>query len=229
MLGVMSGALPQYFNFHDNLSLIVSNIYKLHDRGPYGNLIDLKVFDFVVKFCDSTTQCDSYNHCNDFEVEQRVHNYEELHKESRPSMVLNKDVLFDHNIGFVTELTSCLHTGFSRELQANDQDEYFQAVTDILSSGRCNYAGERISLPSVFNWAYLEQELKSYHDKKLLDYLQFGFPLGLKKGVRICSNATNNHQSALVFPEAVDNYILTEKQHGALLMESLTQILPGPL
>ena len=83
-----------------------------------------------------------------------------------------------------------------------------------MSSGRCNYAGELIRLTSAFNWAYLEQELVSYHDKKLLDYLQFGFSLGLKK---ICSNATSNHQSALAFPEAVDNYILTEKEHIALL------------
>ena len=35
-------------------------------------------------------------------------------------MVLNKDVLLDYKIGFVTKPVSCLYTGFSRELQAND-------------------------------------------------------------------------------------------------------------
>ena len=211
----MSGVLPNALFF------IIICLYLWTIFVPYGNLNDLRVFEFVglplVKLCTCITMCDSYDHCNDTDVKEKGHNCEELHKESRPSMVLNKDVSFDYKIGFVTQPTSCLYTGFSRELQAHNQHDYFQAVFDILSSGHCNYAGECIRLPSAFNWDYLEQEIVSYHDQRLLDYLQFGFPLGLTHGVRIDSNATTNHQSALGFPEEVDEYISTEIKHGALV------------
>ena len=212
---------PQDINFLDNLPVLVDNICNLHNRGPYGNLKDLKVLEFVglplVKLCTCTTTCDSYDHCNDSKLKEKPHNDEELHKESRSSMVFNKDIPFNYKIGFVTQPTSCLYTGFTRKLQAHNPQEYLQAVTDILSSGRCNHAGERIRLPSAFNWDYLEQEMLSYHDKRLLDYLQFGFPLGLMRGVKITSNAINNHQSAIDFPVEVEEYISTERKHGALL------------
>ena len=77
---------PQCINFHDNFPILVDNICKLHARGPYGNLNDLKVFEFVglplAKLCTCTTMCDSYDHCNDTEVKEKGHNGEELHKES---------------------------------------------------------------------------------------------------------------------------------------------------
>ena len=120
--------------------------------------------------------CDSYNHCNDLNIEQQVKCCEELYKESWPSTVLNKDISFDYKMVFVTELMSCLYTGFSCELQANDQHKYLQAITDILSSGQCNYAGERIRLPSVLTGLFWNKNLHHIMIRSCLITFNLGSP-----------------------------------------------------
>ena len=90
-------------------------------------------------------------------------------------------------------------------------------ASTIKASGVPYYKGIHVPLASTFSLEYIKQEIQDYHDQILLDYLTFGFPLGLNEGVNIPSNATDNHASANQFPEAVDDYIVLEKQHGALV------------
>ena len=94
---------------------------------------------------------------------------------------------------------------------------YLHAVSAICHSGVPNYKGARIPLQSSFNWEYLEQNINGCHDKKLLDYIKFGFPLGLNDLPDIKVNAQSNHSSATLHPQAVDQYIELELNHGALL------------
>ena len=77
--------------------------------------------------------------------------------------------------------------------------------------------GACIPLRSLFNWEYLEQSISGYHDQKLFDYIKFGFPLGLNHLPDIKVNAETNHSSATLHPQAVDQYIEVELNHGALL------------
>ena len=76
----------------------------------------------------------------------------------------------------------------STPLDMNDHQAYLSLVSDILSSGLPYYHSMRIPLPSVFNWDYLQKHIDSYHDGRLIDYLKFGFPLGLSYRDQIRSN-----------------------------------------
>ena len=87
----------------------------------------------------------------------------------------------------------------------------------IISSGVHNYQGIRSPLTSVFNLKYIQEEIRSYYDKKLLDYLTFGFPLGRDRSKPIISPAQDNHSSAREWPEAVTEFIKEELDQGALL------------
>ena len=58
--------------------------------------------------------------------------------------------------------------------------DYLHLVSRVLDSGCPNYKGERVPLASSFNLDFIRSEIHNYHDKKLLDYLSFGFPLGLE-------------------------------------------------
>ena len=80
-----------------------------------------------------------------------------------------------------------------------------------------NCRGARIPLHSSFDWDYLKRNIVDCHDKALIDYLIFGFPLGLFSSHDIRSNATDNHSSARDFGSAIDEYIQTEINEGALL------------
>ena len=102
-------------------------------------------------------------------------------------------------------------------LDMNNSDAYLDTVSDILSSGLPNYHGMRIPLPSVFNWRYIEKHIGSYYDGRLIDYLKFGFPLGLygREGIR--SNATANHHLAIAYADDIDKFISKELQEKAVL------------
>ena len=99
----------------------------------------------------------------------------------------------------------------------SDHKQYLALVEAVLQSGVPNYRGVRVPLNSTFNLQYLKEMTVDYHDKILIDYLTFGFPLGLAEGACIRSSSKDNHASALNFPEAVEQYIVAEKKEGTLL------------
>ena len=61
------------------------------------------------------------------------------------------------------------------------------------------------------------QYIGSYHDRALIDYHRFGFPLGLDPDIPIHNTATGNHQSAEEWSDQVQEFIDTKLSHGALL------------
>ena len=99
----------------------------------------------------------------------------------------------------------------------NDSVAYLQVVSAIRQSGVPNYRGLRVPLQSSFNWAYLKQNITGYRDQKLIDYLKFGFPLGLNDHTDIKGNSDSNHSSATLHPKAVEQYIQFELDQYALL------------
>ena len=48
----------------------------------------------------------------------------------------------------------------------------------VRDSGKPNYLGCRIPIPSNFNFEFLEHQLKGYSDRNIVQFLKFGFPLG---------------------------------------------------
>ena len=145
---------------------------------------------------------------------------EKSHQESRSpinDLHKNKDYIFNRNVGFVSENTLPVPLPCAPPIDMSDHNQYLAVVEAVLQSGVPNYRGARVPLSSTFNLQYLKEMIVDYHDKKLIDHLTFGFPLGLAGGARIKSNAKDNHASALNFPEAVEEYIVAERKEGTLL------------
>ena len=72
---------------------------------------------------------------------------------------------------------------------------------NIFESGKYNYQGERIQLPTVINLKKFEELLDDYWDVQLLCFLKFGFPLSFPRECRSkLGKNSGNHASATQFP-----------------------------
>ena len=110
----------------------------------------------------------------------------------------------------------CSDLPINASVDIHDPVAYLQLASDIKASGVPNHGGMRVPLPSTFDLEYISREISGYHDQKLLDYLTFGFPLGLDPDIHIISDNNDNHAPAVRHAEAIDAYIAVEKGHGAL-------------
>ena len=86
----------------------------------------------------------------------------------------------------------------------------------VRSSGELNFYNCKLPLPQPLNIPLWRTELQGYNDNVIVDYLEFGWPVGYTAPQLPAHNSTNHH-SALAFPEHVTNYIQTELDHGAML------------
>ena len=91
-----------------------------------------------------------------------------------------------------------------------------QAHELIKSSGLPNYMGCRIKIPSRFHIDYLERELRDYEDKEVLEFLKFGYPLGIV-GQVAGRGVVSNHRSAVDHPEQMSKYVEEEVSDRAVI------------
>ena len=150
------------------------------------------------------------------EIESSVDSCDDKSNVINALLECNKPVNFNYTLGFVTPPATNFIAPHSTPIDMNDCQAYLQLVSDVLSSGLPNYRSVRVPLQSVFNWKYLQQHISSYHDGKLIDYLMFGFPLGIGDRTQIETNATQNHQSALAYEREIDAFFQKELEHKAL-------------
>ena len=130
----------------------------------------------------------------------------------------NKGIIsFDKYMGFVTEPTMYCNLSAQLPLNMNDPQYYLRVVDLTSASGLPNYKAVRIPLPSAFDLEYLEQQMIDYHDKVVLNYIKFGFPLGIARRFHIVSDATENHASAKAYSDEVSSFISDEMAFDALL------------
>ena len=207
-----------WFKLHTCINVVL----KAHLNGPFMNLRDRKVLQFtgvpLIKLnclCDPTLR--GRGQLSDLTRESS-----EPHQESRSfgrsESQCNKDNFsFDRNLGFVSKNTELLDLSENLAIDMDNANTYLKTGEAIARSGCHNYEGLRIPLTSGFNWTFLKHNIEHYHDKQLMDYIRFGFPLNTDPINNISSNAMANHASANKFPEAVSEYIETELKHGALI------------
>ena len=82
------------------------------------------------------------------------------------------------------------------------------AIADtIRSTGLPNYKAARIPIKSDLNVDAWEIHLKDYLNKRILQYIKFGFSLSLTKASELCNKEVTNHYSACQYPEEVHKYI----------------------
>ena len=87
----------------------------------------------------------------------------------------------------------------------------------VRNSGLPNYRGVRIPIKLGLNIEAWEKLLKDYADKRVLQYIKFGFPLSLTNPHELNNIEVTNHFSACQYPSQVQEYIDKEIKLGALL------------
>ena len=84
----------------------------------------------------------------------------------------------------------------------------------VKASGMPNTLNARIELPTKLNLdAWLKYQGTTEDDKQLLDFVQFGFPLGYM-GPISNTHDVENHPSAVQYSSHIDNFIEKELQLG---------------
>ena len=91
------------------------------------------------------------------------------------------------------------------------------AQKEVARHNKPNYLGARVQVISQLNIPLWRTLLKEYKYNRVVDYLQFSFPVSLDYSNFEYSQQVNNHASATKFPEAVNEYIATEIKHKALV------------
>ena len=100
---------------------------------------------------------------------------------------------------------------------SNDFSHYTAIYDAVRATGLPNCLGARIPLPSSLNLEAWRLYIDTDTDEvDLLQYLQFGFPLGYL-GPISPTHDTQNHDSASRFPAHIDHFISTEKEAGAMI------------
>ena len=98
-----------------------------------------------------------------------------------------------------------------------DSNQYLHIAETIRRTGVPNYKGARIPLKSGLNLEAWEYHLSDYPNKKLIQYLKFGFPLSIQSPDKLTNTDIKNHYTALQYPRKVADYLQQEKSFGAIL------------
>ena len=93
----------------------------------------------------------------------------------------------------------------------------FRAHQLVKASGTYNYKACRIKVPTELNIKNWRALCSNYHDQKLLDYLEYGFPLCINREQFQFNTECVNHPSAVNFPSDVDTYFKKETKHKAIV------------
>ena len=102
-------------------------------------------------------------------------------------------------------------------LQIHDQVQDLLLAHKVIQSGIPNRFGCRIPVRSGFNINLLTEWLKDYHDREVVEWLEFGFSVSRDTNYPDPMPATINHSGANMFPEAIQDYLETEISLGATL------------
>ena len=100
-------------------------------------------------------------------------------------------------------------------LTVSNLQSYIDMARAIGATGIPNYQMARFSVHSNLNIGAWRHHLEGYHNKHLIQYLTFGFPLSLSNNSSPNNSNIDNHHSAIHFESAVSDYIDKEIALGA--------------
>ena len=125
----------------------------------------------------------------------------------------------DKRIGYLNQAPNDFSfTGPDREpIDINSIDKLLYVADIILGTGVPNYRMARIPIKFGLNVEAWEHHLSDYADKRLLQYIKFGYPLSINNPQELCNKEITNHYSACQYPKQDQEYLDKEKELGALL------------
>ena len=102
-------------------------------------------------------------------------------------------------------------------IKLDSVDMLLKTASIIRDTGQPNYKVARIPIESGLNVAAWEKYLENYSDKRIIQYIKFGFPLSLIDPHGLNNTKVTNHFSDCQYPQQVQAYIDKEIKLGALL------------
>ena len=91
-----------------------------------------------------------------------------------------------------------------------------QANKAVRISGKPNFSGCRIPVPSSLNLEYLEKKLADYKDRTVIQLLRYGCPINYE-GRGNLSRACHNHRGATNFPEYIERLLKREVEAASVM------------
>ena len=94
--------------------------------------------------------------------------------------------------------------------------EYHNIYVKVRLTALPNHLSAKIPIPSGLNIPAWRSMLVGYHDKKVVDYLEYGWPADYTASTPPITSDTN-HTEDPVHMQSINTYVSTELSHGALL------------
>ena len=124
-------------------------------------------------------------------------------------------VMGDDNACNVGEVSLTWDDVDLQSIQCNNAN--LKRIFDVVASTALpNYRAARVPLPSAMNVNSWRSELKGYSDYKIVDFIEFGWPVGFDRDATLRSQ-DSNHATATAHPRDITHYVATELNKGALL------------
>ena len=101
------------------------------------------------------------------------------------------------------------------EMWANNRT-YMEMYCAVRDTALPNYMRARIPVPSGLNIQAWRSLLVGYHDRQVLDFLEFGWPADFT-ATEAPTPTITNHNEAPEYKSSIVTYVATELAHGALL------------
>lgn len=103
-------------------------------------------------------------------------------------------------------------------------------IQHIIASkhGLPNAFGARIPVPTPLNIPAWESKLLDYHDRQIVDFLRYGWPVNYTAN-QLPISADKNHSSAISYADHVQHYVNTELRYHAIAGPFRTNPFPQPL
>ena len=90
-----------------------------------------------------------------------------------------------------------------------------QTIFSVRASGKPNYLGARVPVPTHWDLNLLENLLADYEDKLVVDFLRYGWPISRSILPLTNGSAKVNHRGAIEFPDAINYYLATEYSNNS--------------
>ena len=94
--------------------------------------------------------------------------------------------------------------------------DYISAHEQVVRTGLYNFQQARITVPTHFDIQMWRLLLDGYYDYGVCEFLEYGWPINFCEPIELVSTA-NNHTSALLYRDQVNNYIQTELSYAGVI------------
>lgn len=138
--------------------------------------------------------------------------------ENNINYTLKENILCHHS----KKCNVCLAT--TKYLKFSDFGYFLNAHEMVTASGMYNYENCKIPVNFRMNLDFIRSWLVDYKDKKVCDFLEYGFPIGAIESNTILKNVTKtelwkfkNHKGAKIYPEDINKYLQKEAINKAIL------------